>query len=328
MVNRVNPDAKEGEPGYTTAFVGGVNLVNNAGQVVDTVGYGTEAAKVLHDYQSSYDEDRPKVYNVDGEYKTKMDATMSYDNGKITFNVPDYMANSDWFKKNFTENDNFKSLAAAYKMDPTGATGLTTTDSEGNTVQRNVSDLLEQYSQALGDFSKQYQGVEDLRNSVKQKTGITMDDDTILIYANEITRDKNKFDNNSVVYIPEYIKRQTNFARFDSWDEETGTLSAKDFYEWYNLDDPTDRHKASTISAIMDATARAITDTENRAKDRVVEESPESIREYAKNVALYRTLMADNPDAGFITSAKAFDYSLGISLFDNLFTSIGNVMSS
>ena len=134
--------------------------------------------------------------DVAGQYYKE--PSMTFSEGKITFNVPKSMAdNSEWLKTNFTNNDTFKAIASAYKANPDGSTGLTMTDKDGNTTERTVESLLNDYQKAFNEYASQYNDIQDTRNHVKDTTasGINLSDNDVLIYLHGTTRDKNKFSN-------------------------------------------------------------------------------------------------------------------------------------
>lgn len=258
--------------------------------------------------------------------------SMSYADGRVTFNVPKSMVNkSEWFKDNFANNDTFKAIASAYKADPTGSTGLQMTDKDGNTTERTVASLLEDYQKAFDEYASQYQAIQDTRDFVKGTTASKMNlsDNDVLIYLHGTTRDKNKYSDDVPVYLPDFAFSYFDFSTLGSYNADDKTISAKDFYEWYNLDDGT-QHKDELITRLTDATAHSLSgwqkwggrseaDTEDFDEDAAG-------HQYARTASFYRTLTNDNPEANVLTSTRLFIESAANSLVDNLFTATGNMV--
>ena len=263
-----------------------------------------------------------------GQYYTG--PSMTFSEGRITINVPKSMAdNSEWLKENFTNNDTFKAIASAYKADPTGATGLQMTDKDGNTTERTVESLLSDYQKAFNEYATQYRNIQETRDYVKNTTnsGINLNDNDVLVYLHGTSRDKNKYSDDVPVYLPDFAFSFFDFSKLGSYNADDKTISAKDFYEWYNLDDGTP-NKDQLITRLTDGMAYSLAGYQKWEKSSEDEDIDDAARanQYARTASFYRTLTNDNPEANVLTSTRLFVTSWANSLIDNLYTSTGNMV--
>lgn len=255
--------------------------------------------------------------------------SMSFSDGRITINVPKSMAdNSEWLAENFTNNDTFKLIAAAYKADPTGNTGLQITDKDGNTSERSIASLLEDYQKAFNEYATQYRDIQDTRDHVKNTTasGISLSDNDVLIYLHGTNRDKNKYSDDVAVYLPDLAFSFFDFSTIGSYNADNKTISAKDFYNWYNLDDGTP-DKDKLVDRLNDAVAMSLSQWQTwEGEEGDGTDAEARATQYARLASFYRTLTNDNPEANILTSSRLFVASAYNSLLDNLYTTTGNVM--
>lgn len=251
------------------------------------------------------------------------------DTGKIKISAPKSVQDADWFKERYTDNANFKALAAAFKSDPTGSTSLTVYDKDGNAQQKTIEDMLNEEKKAFEEYSKQYREVLAVKDEVRNRTGggINLTDNDLYIYTHSTKRENDKYDSQKVVYIPNIAMNYFDFSTISSWNPETNTISAKDFYEWYNLDDGTE-HKDELINRITDATAQMYNQYNQTQRNLSPEERDDDTvsNDYARTVSFLRTLQADNPEANVFTSLRLFTASAANSFVDNLYQTTGNVV--
>lgn len=249
--------------------------------------------------------------------------------GKIKISAPKSIQESDWFKNNFTNNDNFKAIAASFKQDPTGTTSLTVYDEDGNESSKTIQQVLEDYQKAFDDYSNQYRGILEIKDEVRRTTGggIDLSDNNALIWASSTNRNSDKYSTDKVVYIPNIAMNYFDFSKIGSWNSDSNTISAKDFYEWYNLDDGTE-NKDELVSKITDATALAYEQYNRVQKNLSPEErdNETASNDYARTVSFLRTLQADNPEANAFTSTRLFVASAANSFVDNISQATGNLV--
>lgn len=322
-------DVKKWEEQYGKATAGGVNIVDDNGKIIDNVPYSKNIGNALSGDGTVYQ-------GQDGSWQAKAPSYMSLDEktGKITIVAPEStIKNADWLKENFTNNDDFKALSASLKLDPQGKTSVTYTDKDGNEQQTTLKDMFDKYQKAFNDYAKDYETVEKLRDEVKNTTasGINMTDNDVLVYAHSTSRGKNKFSSDVPVYLPDYAFSYYDFAKLGSYNPENKTISAKDFYEWYNLDDGTEG-KDELISRLMDAAHNSVvfwqkwggkSDADTKDFD-----SKAAGDQYARAMSFYKTLTNDNPEANAFTNTRMFLASTLNSLTDNLFTTTGNALQA
>lgn len=322
-------DVKKWEEQYGKATAGGVNIVDNSGKIIDNVPYSKNIGNALSGDGTVYK-------GQDGSWQAKAPSYMSLDEktGKITIVAPEStIKNADWLKENFTNNDEFKALSASLKADPQGKTSVTYTDKDGNVKQTTLKDMFDKYQKAFNDYVKDYETVEKLRDEVKNTTasGIHMTDNDVLIYGHSTSRGKNKFSSDVPVYLPDYAFSYYDFAKLGSYNPENKTISAKDFYEWYNLDDGTEG-KDELISRLMDAAHNSVvfwqkwggkSDADTKDFD-----SKAAGDQYARAMSFYKTLTNDNPDANAFTNTRMFFAGALNTLTNTLFTSTGNALQA
>lgn len=272
--------------------------------------------------------------SIDGGYTyrpSKAVTSFSWDNntGKIKISAPQSIQESDWFKERYVDNANFKALAASFKSDPTGSTSLTVYDKSGNAEQKTIEEILKEEKRAFEEYSKQYRNILAIKEEVRNRTGdaINLTDNDLYIYAHSTSRDRDKYDSQKVVYIPNIAMDYFDFSTISSWNPDTNTISAKDFYEWYNLDDGTE-HKDELIDKMTDATAQMYNQYNQTQRNFSPEERDDEAvsNDYARTVSFLRTLQADNPEANVFTSMRLFFTSAANSFVDNLYQTVGNVV--
>lgn len=257
--------------------------------------------------------------------------SFSWDNntGRIKISAPKVLQNSDWFKKNFLESDNFKALAASFKQDPTGASSLVSYDADGNEKKKTIQEYLEDYQKAFQDYAAEYPKLASAREEVLKTTGggINLSDENLYIWAHSTNRNSDKFDSNKVVFIPNIAMSYFDFSKLPSWNDTYKTISAKDFYEWYNLDDGTEG-KDKIIDQLTDITAQMYNQYNNTQRN--IETDEEGKRavanDYARTVSFLRTLQNDNPEANVLTSTRLFLESTATSFVDNIAQTTGNIV--
>ena len=315
----------EEEHGEATAH--GIAILDENKHIAGYVPYSEESKKAMDRGGTFYK-------TPDGSYSSTPVASMSFDDktGKIKFSVSEPIVKSDWFKSNFTNNDTFKAIASAYKMDPTGETSIKYTNKDGKEESRTIKDFLNDYQKTLKEFSDNYKDILNAKETAKSttKSGIDISDSDAIIYLHSTSKDKNRYDNNTPVYLPDFAFSYFDFSKLGSYNSDDKTISAKDFYDWYNLDDGTPG-KDELITKLTDAAAGSLVGWQQWGgkSEADTEDFDESAagNQYARTMSFYRTLTNDNPDANVLTSTRLFVSSAVNSLVDNLYSATGNVMN-
>ena len=163
-------------------------------------------------------------------------STMSFKDGKINLNVASDVANSSWYK-NIFDSQVFKDVATAYSYDPTGETELELTDKDGNKESKKINDILQGFADDLAENSQKYKGYIDTRTNISRLTGgaLYLTDEDLDIMGNYQRFSKENFSDTDAILLPESL--QDYFRDYASYDADSGSVSAKDFYEeFYYLD--------------------------------------------------------------------------------------------
>ena len=249
--------------------------------------------------------------------------------GRLKLNVSKSVAESDWFKTQFTENDTFKKVIKMFNANPASNTTLTTTDKDGNVKNITLAEALKQYNDALGEYASNYEGISYLRDYYKNNTGLTLTDDQIRISESTINRDEDSKNESKVIYIPDSWNAIYDFKQLPSWNGDTKTVSAKDFFDVYNLDE-----KGSITEEQWNALSDAAeAELENAFSGRVAKnlntEDPEAIKyagdKLAKAIAASKTINGSKPDVSGLHATGIFLSSLGEQFTSSLSNTYGNI---
>ena len=157
------------------------------------------------------------------------------DNGKLTLNYSSDLANSDAFRKNYLDNDAFKEVVRSYNANTNADTVIQTKNEDGTVENVKFSDLINNYNTALNEFASNYEGFSLVRDNFKNNTGFDLSDEEIRIATNTINDDDKKSETKAI-FLPQEWLSIYDFSKLPSFDEETKTVSAKDFFEAYDLD--------------------------------------------------------------------------------------------
>lgn len=252
------------------------------------------------------------------------------DDGRLKLNVSKSIAESDWFKTQFTENDTFKNVIKMFNANPTSNTTLTTTDEDGNVKNITLAEAVKQYNDALGEYASNYEGISYLRDYYKNNTGLTLTDDQIRISENTINKNEDSNNDGKVIYIPDSWNAIYDFKQLPSWDGDTKTVSAKDFFDVYNLDE-----KGSITEEQWNALSDAAeAELENAFSGRVAKnlntEDPEVVNaagdKLAKAIAASKTINGSKPDVSGVHATGIFLKSLGEQFTSSLTNTYGNIV--
>lgn len=230
-----------------------------------------------------------------GSYSTTPEISFAYnkDTGKIDVEAPEAVFKSDWYKESFKDDNTMARIIELYKQDPSGKTGVQFQDKDGNVVEKTVKDWMDERAEAFKEYASQYVRdlvpvIDDVRQSTK--SGITLSDRQAIIALHKTNRDKYRYDDTTVVYLPSAILRLGDFENYGSYNAEAGTMSAKDFYDWYDLNDD----KGKDIMEIRKVLNWQLDHYMNTA-----EHGEGDAEELAKTLSFYKTLNEDEPEGDF-----------------------------
>lgn len=157
------------------------------------------------------------------------------DNGELTLNYSSDLANSDAFRKNYLDNDTFKEVVRSYNANTNADTVIQTKNKDGTVENVKFSDLINNYNTALNEFASNYEGFSLVRDNFKNNTGFDLSDEEIRIATNTINDDDKKSETKAI-FLPQEWLSIYDFSKMPSFDADTKTVSAKDFFEAYDLD--------------------------------------------------------------------------------------------
>ena len=278
---------------------------NDKGEVVDTkvLKEGSDEWTQARNARNASENGTAVLLTKDGEWKP-VTGSITYDKntGKIKVTAPKEVLASDWFKSQYKDGEVFNQVAKMFKNDPDGKTTVKYTDKDGNIVEKKISDWLDEESKALNTYAGKYMNqVVPIRNQILEMTngGITMSDKLIGISQSAINRNDYRWDEDTVVYLPSSILRLGHgaFQKMGSWNEETQTVNAKDFYDWYDLDDDKGKDFIEMEKVLNWELARL------SGAEEYGEADPEQL---ARVISFYKTLKNDDPEANFIQGAGLF----------------------
>lgn len=169
-------------------------------------------------------------------------SSMTFSNGKIQLNVTKEVADSDWYKKSFSDSDEFKDLAKLYAKDPTGETKVdvkVNRDGKQTTESKTLNELLLEYAYNLKYNSESYNETIAKKDYLNRMTGgaleFTDSDIAILESTNVLNRKSGSLLDTTPIFLPESLKDY--FRDYESYNEDSGSMSAKEFLKsFYHLD--------------------------------------------------------------------------------------------
>lgn len=274
-----------------------------------------------------------------GNYSGDANDVMSfnYENGKVNITASEDVRNTDWYKQ-YT-SDSMKNLYKMYAADPTGKTTITYDDGSEATVEEAMKKVQEGFNENANAQRQRNK----VRREVKKATGVNMSDSDTMIWASSASRGKDENSDEKVVYIPQVALLEfPDLADLASYNAETGTISAKDFYKWYDLDDGTE-NKDDRILRLFNRLENYTRYTHSDDSDAIIEEAKEQLdngeisqeeydekvadavlgsaegaTEYAKAYSLLSTMNNDTAKHNIATGIKVFQKQFNRSLAHNL----------
>lgn len=280
--------ARQGESSYSFYDESGKNI---GGMNVSNAVNPSSITTVYKDKEGNLSLTKPE---------TETSISINPKTGKILVKAPQQVLESDWFKKQFKNSDVFKEVAKEAKRNPNGSTSVSYLDKNGDVVEKKVSDWVKDESEALKEYASDYiNKIIPIREEVKKSTkgGITLSDTQVVISQSGLNRNEYRNDSKTAVYLPDGILRLGDFESMGSWDADTKTISAKDFYDWYNLHD--DKGKdIIEMEKVLNWQLDYFLNTE--------EPGEADAEQLARTLSFYKTLKADDPEADFFEGFGLF----------------------
>ena len=285
----------------------------------DTSEVSNAAATPFYKTPTGYSNTRSYAYLTQG------------DDGKLTLNVSKDLYDSDTFKEQYLDNYTFKNVLKAYNANQNANTVVTTTDADGNTENKTFRQVVDDYNKALGEFASGYEGYSLLRDDIRNNTGFELSDAEIRIASNSIGKDDKKSET-SVIYLPDEWMNIYDFTKMDSFDKDTKTVSAKDFFDAYNLDKEGGINEEAWNEMTSSANSVVANAYSGNMKKNVDEDAGGSEEATAKaKDRLVRAYQASNllakhdPEQSFLHTAGIVASNTVLSFSDNVTNLLNNV---
>lgn len=165
----------------------------------------------------------------------KISVNLNKDTGKITVMAPEYVTNRVEFKEQILPQ--LKDLSAAYKQNK-DVKIASTVDNKEYTVEEWVNQIRDSITDE--GYLSRAADIESLNNKMREAGYTDWDDkaSSIYLYGNNeaLSAEANDF---TRVYVSDF-GGVNYFKNMESFDADTGTISLKDFKEWYNREKKSD----------------------------------------------------------------------------------------
>lgn len=303
-----DPSGKTRDITVTHVDVDGNTTTENR-QIKNTVSFSSEDPMISANVALG----RP-IYKVGKTYTANPFAvapsvTLDKKTGDITVSAPDSVLGEDWFKKQFSENENLKKLSQAYKLNPDYA--YETTDEDGNTVYKKAEELVNEYDASLK------KAIEDLQTLYTERDRVLLP-----IYGTKVDKMSTedirialtptynvgdyKVSGSTVISLPDFLINHPIFGeqirKLSSFNAENGTVTRDDFMEnFWN------RNKNSELTAerIQELYQNLGTNLTYSNWDNVTESDYErhGSNQAAREIAFRNFMQGQDPEADFMLQA-------------------------
>ena len=240
-------------------------------------------------------------------------ANLTYDNGKVNLTVSKSLLDRNpSFLEEMRKNKTLKSAISAYENNQDAKF----TDPDDDSKTYTAEDILKMWQEGLQEYMEDYAKLAENQDKLNRMGGgAKFNDEQTVIASYSTTRSKDENSTSKVVYLPTlYVDaKKYGFDRYASYDAKTGTISAKDFYTWYNLDkgeDGVDKSKEDLITelrqrleGIVSNPGYFFTEPDENGNRSEVEETKDA---FVRVLSLYNTLENDRPAASNYFTAQSF----------------------
>lgn len=252
----------------------------------------------------------------------KVDVSIDPVAGTVTLDGPSWLtstiANSDSFKKNYSENKTLLSAINLYRADPNAKFA---DDQNGNPI--SATDMIGQFSDMANAYANSYVAIETEKASAKKRLGVNWTDEDV--YIANTSYDKNDYRDDDLVYIPKSAMEEYDFTKLDSWNADNRTISAKDLFENVYKETLSTEHEGGylrnwSVKNLEELVQNNIYDRDDESMaDRTAEiESAEYASEAARSMHFYKLLsqnkaeMSAAADFVFGSAAAAIEFAKNI----------------
>ena len=233
--------------------------------------------------------------------EAKAQITFSPETNKITIKGPKWLTgeikNSDWFKKQYSQNSVVSQLMRTVKDNP----DATVADPTDDNKQIKAIDMLKKIEGYANSYAENYSGIVDYSDRMNDIFGVKMDPSKVAI--SQTFYNKKDYDKKGAIYVPERARGLFNWEGLDSWDADHGTVTAEDFFEnVYKLSG--DNKAAVKLREEMKKFLQGAADYKSYdsglEEDRIAKEENLSDESYAEEIArawsFYNILSKNKPE--------------------------------
>lgn len=281
-----------------------------------------------HEYASGqpftlYTNDTTK-YSLKPQYK----ASLSYgDDGKVSLKVSKSLAdrNPD-FLKEMRSNSTLKSAIKAYENN----TGAQFVDPNDDSKTISAKEVIDMWGEGLQDYMKSYAYIADAQDRLnKIGKGVKFSEEQARLSLSSLNRGDHKNSSKVALQLPSWATAEKyGWSNYDSYDAETHSINAKDFYDWYNLDKAEEgisKGKEDMLTEIRDTIENMIM-SPGTFKDVDGNESELAKDDYAKTLSFFSTLNNDTAEIGTAwTGMKFFAESFGATFLKGVTDTVLNI---
>lgn len=272
----------------------------------------------------------------EGVYSTRIEFDPA--KNKIKLIGPDFataqIESSKWFKENFSGSSQLSRLLSLANTD----SNMVLQRQDGTNT--TVSDELDAYSKAFREYADAYASLAESKDRIKTVYNTELSDDQAQIAGTFY--DKKDYNKNGVVYLPKWLLNRYDFSKFDSFNEELGTISAGDFFDGFYQESVADLGKTSAVIDTRNKVVTAINDFLNHGKfeksdknldpeaTRAILDDEEYREELARTLSIGKIVAENDPEADGILQSLVFQTSFAggaINAMENTATGFMGVLN-
>lgn len=259
------------------------------------------------------------------------DITIDPATGHINVDGPSWLTsqiiNSDSFKKNYSENKALLGLVNLYRQD---ATATITDQTTGDPIK--VTDAIQTFQDSATNYGKTFAPISAYKDRISRQYGANFSDNDVAI--SNTFYNKEDYNKNGAVYVPNWALDKYNWSSISSWDEENKTVSAEDFFNTVYKqdfgDDTASKLQEEALSRMknyLDYNTYDPSDEEEAKTRQENMETEEYATELARTMQMYNLVTQNKPETTALYDAAIFCTSTAHSFFNAAMNAGYNVTS-
>ena len=272
----------------------------------------------------------PQLYtNEETGYSTKptYSASLVYNNGQVHIKMTDALQERDpEFLKEMKSNSTLISAIKAYQS----GSDAKFVDPNDDSKTISAEEVLKMWDEGLQDYMKSYTYIADAQDRLNAiGNGVKFSEEQARLSLSSLNRNDYKNSTSVAIQLPSWASAEKyGWSNYDSYDPETHSLNAKDFYTWYNLDqaeEGIEKGKEDMLTEMRDTIENMIM-SPGTFKDVDGNESELAKNDYAKTLSLFNTLNNNTAEIGTAwTGMKFFIESFGATFFKGVVDTVYNI---